>query len=238
MRRLAATIGEWSVPGELPPLAHWIFHVPQEPQSALGPDGHPRKGGFLPPIEQPRRMWAGGRVEWLASIPVGATMHKTTTIASIEEKRAASGSMTLLTLRHVIAVDGRQAIVEEQDIVYLPIAAPAATRPVARPVPASERAMVVDERLLFRFSALTFNAHRIHYDLPFAREVELYPALVVHGPLQAMLLARDAAMPLGRFAYRGRSPLYANERFFVRCAADELWIAKEDGTVTMTATAE
>lgn len=236
--RLAATIGEGDSPGSLPPLAHWIFHLPDDPQSALGADGHPRKGGFLPPIEQPRRMWAGGRVEWREPIAVGATMRKVTTIASIEEKIGAAGPMILVTLRHAISVDDREAILEEQDLVYLPITPPAPPRPVDRPPPEAEQAMVADERLLFRFSALTFNAHRIHYDLPFTREVELYPGLVVQGPLQAMLLARYAATPPRRFSYRGRSPLYANEPFFVRRAGPDLWIAKQDGTVTMTATVE
>jgi len=241
LRRLAATLGDTvDAPlRELPPLAHWLFHLPEARQSDLGPDGHPAKGGFMPPIAQPRRMWAGGRIEFLEPIPIGADMRRRTTIVDIVEKAASSGPMLLVTLRHVISVDGREAIVEEQDLVYLPITAPAPPRPVERPVPDSQRQMQADETLLFRFSALTFNAHRIHYDLPYARDVELYPGLVVHGPLQAMLLIRHAigdGIRPARFTFRGRSPLYAGRGFTIARAGEDLWIATDEGVVTMTAT--
>lgn len=238
--RLAATLdhdaAHWPA-GVLPPLGHWLFHLPDAPQSVLGADGHPAKdgGGFMPPIPYPRRMWAGGRLEFLAPVAIGATLNKRTTITAIADK----GSMTFVTLLHEIAADGVIAVREEQDLVYLPIAAPSAPKPVDCPAPDSVREMRADEALLFRFSALTFNAHRIHYDLPYAQGVELYPALVVHGPLQAMLLIdhalRDGVTPV-RFEFRGRSPLCAGRGFTIARAGEALWVRDDQGNVTMTAT--
>ncbi len=238
LARLAATLdhdgAHWPA-GMLPPLGHWLFHLPDAAQSALGADGHPAKGGFLPPIAQPRRMWAGGRLHFLAPVPIGARLTKRTTIAAIMEK----AGMTFVTLRHDLSVDGVAAIEEEQDLVYLPIAVPGAPKPVERPAPTTERRMIADETLLFRFSALTFNAHRIHYDLAYAQGVELYPALVVHGPLQAMLLM-DQALRGGtsptRFEFRARAPLYAGDAFTLAQAGEEAWVRDSNGTVTMTAT--
>lgn len=236
--RLAATLdhdGAHWPKDALPPLGHWLFHLPDAPRSGLGPDGHPFKGGFLPPIPQPRRMWAGGRLSFDAPIPFGADLIKRSTIEAIEPK----GAMTFVTVRHELIVGDAIAVSEEHDIVYLPIAAPAPPRAVERPAPEHERALTADEALLFRFSALTFNAHRIHYDLAYTRAVELYPALVVHGPLQAMLLI-DEAQRLGetprRFAFRGRAPLYCGRGFTIARAGADWWIRDDEGTVTMTAT--
>jgi 3-methylfumaryl-CoA hydratase len=238
LRRLAATLDR-DEPGQVvPPLGHWLFHLPEAPQSTLGSDGHPTKGGFLPPITQPRRMWAGGRIRFLAPIAPGMEMIKRTTIIDIAEKQGTSGGMVFVTLRHVIIAGGEDTVVEEQDLVYLPIAAPAAPRAVERPAATHERAMRAHEALLFRFSALTFNAHRIHYDLAYARDVEHYPALVVHGPLQATLLldfARDNGALPSSFAFRGRAPLYAGRGFTLCHAGEELWIRDDRGDVTMTA---
>ena len=238
--RLAATLdhdGAHWPERAVPPLGHWLFSLPDAPQSSLGPDGHPARSGFFPPIDQPRRMWAGGRVQFLAPIAFGAAFRRRTTIHSIEEKQG--GAMTLLTLLHEVFADDLLAVREEQDLVYLPITAPVPPRAIERPAPETSRALTSDSTLLFRYSALTFNAHRIHYDPQYSREVELYPGLVVHGPLQATLLIdhalRDGLTPT-RFDYRARSPLYAGERFAVVRAAGELWVAKDDGTVTMTAT--
>ena len=151
---------------------------------------------------------------------------------------AAKGALTFVTLRHDLSADGVAAIEEAQDLVFLPVAAPGPPKPVAIPVATSERALVADEALLFRFSALTFNAHRIHYDLAYARAVELYPALVVHGPLQAMLLIdhalRDGVAP-ACFAFRARSPLYPGALTLAR-AGNDAWVRDAGGTVTMTAT--
>jgi 3-methylfumaryl-CoA hydratase len=236
--RLAATLdhdgAHWPT-NVVPPLGHWLFHLPNAERSALGPDGHPARGKFLPPIPQPRRMWAGGRLDFVAPIPFGATITKRSTVQSIEPK----GTMTFVTVRHEVSVDGGVAVIEEQDLVYLPITPPGAPKPFDRPAPEHQREMIADEALLFRYSALTFNGHRIHYDLPYAREIELYPALVVHGPLQATLLI-DEAQQVGEkpvhFAFRGRAPLYAGKRFTIARAGEEWWIRDEDGTVTMTAT--
>ena len=235
--RLAATLdhdGAHWPEGALPPLGHWLFHLPDAAQSQLGADGHPFKGGFLPPIAQPRRMWAGGRLRFFAPIPIGATLMKRSTVRSIAPKDA----MTFVTVEHEMLVDGAVAVVEEHDIVYLPITAPGEPRSVELPPADSERSHHADEALLFRFSALTFNAHRIHYDLAYARDVELYPGLVVHGPLQAMLLIdhalRDGIGPT-RFAFRARSPLYAGRGFTTGRADGRLWVRDEAGVVTMTA---
>ena len=240
VRRLAATLGHdgahWPA-GVLPPLGHWLFHLPEAPREALGDDGHPRRGGLLPPIGYPRRMWAGGRLTFLAPVPFGAVVMKRSTVVAIVEKPG----MTFVTVRHDLSVAGVSAVIEEQDLVFLPIAAPAAAQSLARPVPEGTRDLVADEALLFRYSALTFNAHRIHYDLAYAREVELYPALVVHGPLQATLLI-DLAMTAGvvpaTFSFRARAPLYCGRRFTLAMAGTELWIVDEAGVVTMTAGVE
>ena len=241
VRRLAATLdndGAHWPPDAVPPLGHWLYHLPDAARSTLGADGHPAMGGFLPPIPQPRRMWAGGRVRFLEPIPFGSTLAKRTTIVNITEKQGAAGSMTFVTLRHDLSVEGVLAVEEEQDLVYLPITAPGPAKPAEPRAATSERPMTADAALLFRFSALTFNAHRIHYDLPYAQAAELYPALVVHGPLQAMLLIdhalREGVTPT-RFAFRARAPLYAGRRFTVARADEALWVRDEDETITMTA---
>ena len=238
LRRLAATLdhdgAHWPT-GVVPPLGHWLFHLPDAAQAALGPDGHPAKGGFMPPIPHPRRMWAGGRLKFHVAVAIGTALTKRTTIKAITEKPG----MTFVTVLHELLVGGVTAIEEEHDVVYLPITAPAAPKPVECPAPVTARDMVADEALLFRFSALTFNAHRIHYDLAYARDTELYPALVVHGPLQAMLLldhAMRAGMQPTQFDFRARAPLYAGRSFMLARAGAALWVRDDQGTVTMTAT--
>ena len=211
LRRLAATLdhdgSQWP-DAVLPLLGHWLFGLPDALQSNLGQDGHPVRGDFLPPIDHPRRMWAGGRVTFLAPVAIGAEFRRRTTIRAIEAKKG--GAMTVVTLGHEIFANDVLAIDEEQDLVFLPITAPAAARLIDRPEPETSRSLTADPTLLFRFSALTFNAHRIHYDRDYARTVELYPEVVVHGPLQAMLLIdhaqRDGIIPT-RFDYRARAPL-------------------------------
>lgn len=239
LRRLAATLdhdGAHWPDGALPPLGHWLFTLPETPQAGLGADGHPARGGFLPPIPQPRRMWAGGRIRFIAPIAFGTELTRRTTIRAIDAK---PGGMTVVTLLHEIAADGVAAIEEEQDLVYLPVAPPGPPRPIDVPIAESERVVAFDAALLFRFSALTFNAHRIHYDHDYARTVEQYPGLVVHGPLQAMLLIdhalRDGIVP-ARFAFRARAPLYAGTVATLARAGGELWVRDAAGMVTMTAT--
>lgn len=258
--RLAATLdradllARLQAGGEpLPPCWHWLYFLPREPQSALGPDGHPAKGGFLPPVALPRRMWAGSRLEFVEPIAFGAEMLRTSTIERVEDKRGRSGALTLVTVRHEIRVDGKLAIADEHDIVYReaprpgapPPAAPTAGEPT---LPAQfRRTISPDPVLLFRYSALTFNGHRIHYDRRYATEVEGYPGLVVHGPLQATLLLDllNRELPRARalrFAFRALAPLFDTAPFDVCGARDgdrvRLWTLTPDGRVAMDATAE
>jgi 3-methylfumaryl-CoA hydratase len=244
LARLAALLDHATPPwpaDEVPPLGHWLYHLPHVRQSDLGEDGHPRRGGFLPPIDLPRRMWAGSRIRFIAPLPIGATITRRSTILSVDDKTSAAGAMVLVTLRHIISVDGTTAIEEEQDLVYLAPRPAAAPRPIDRPAADTEAGKVVDATMLFRFSALTFNAHRIHYDLPYAQSVEGYPALVVHGPLQAMLLI-DHALQHGAgrrvtdFAFRARSPLYAGQPIRLAGRDNALWVCDANGATTMTAT--
>ncbi|MFN3566250.1 MAG: MaoC family dehydratase N-terminal domain-containing protein [Burkholderiaceae bacterium] len=238
--------------GSLPPCWHWLYFLPREPQSALGADGHPARGGFLPPVALPRRMWAGSRLEFLAPIAFDAAMVRTRTIARVENKRGRSGALTLVTVRHEIRADGRLAIVDEHDIVYREAPRPGPQPPAApkcEPARAAQfrRTIVPDPVLLFRYSALTFNGHRIHYDRRYATEVEGYPGLVVHGPLQATLLLDllnrelPEARPV-RFAFRALAPIFDTAPFDVCGARDggrvRLWTLTPDGCVAMDATAD
>jgi 3-methylfumaryl-CoA hydratase len=201
MHRLAATldhdVSPWS-PGVLPPLGHWLCFRPDARQSLLGPDGHPARtdDGFLPNVDLPRRMWAGSRVRFLRDIALGAALTRTSTIKSVLPKQGRSGSMLFVTVTHSVSAEGDEpAILEEQDIVYREAAAPgggtAAEAANAEHIIAPEavtRALVPCPVMLFRYSALTFNSHRIHYDRNYAQNDEGYPGLVVHGPLIATLL--------------------------------------------------
>ena len=233
-------------PGDpLPPFWHWMHFLEAEPRSALGPDGHPGTGGFMPAVRQPRRMWAGGRVEFRAPLPLGRPATRRSTIRDVAEKTGRTGAMTFVTVAHEIEGAAGLAIVEEQDIVYRFDPAPDAPRPAPRAAPTDEaerRAWSCGPVELFRYSALTFNGHRIHYDLRHARETEGYPDLVVHGPLLATLLldlagamAGDAA--IRRFSFRALAPVFAGERFEA-CARPEgdglaLWVRGNDGRLAM-----
>ncbi len=200
----------------LPPLWHWMLFQDWAPASGLGPDGHPKRGGFLPPVHDlPRRMWAGGRVEFLAKLHVGEAVTRVSTLQSIEHKTGGSGSLVFVTVRHETSGAAGLAIREEQDIVYRGTGGAAVkAAPAAQPPPAGAlvRTLTPDAVLLFRYSALTGNGHRIHYDLDYVTKDEGYPGLVVHGPLQATLLAalaeQAAGRSLHRFAYRGRRPAF------------------------------
>ena len=238
--------------GTVPPRGHWLYFLPDARQSALGEDGHPRRDatGLLPPVPLPRRMWAGSRVEVLAPVPVGAALTRVTTIDAIRPKRGATGDLLFVTLRHDIAAGGVAAIREEQDLVYRAPAPPNAGS--AAPPPAGFDAEPVDEArsvlpdpvLLFRYSALTFNAHRIHYDRDYARDVEGYAGLVVQGPLIATLLmdhflrATPGAIPQ-YFAFRAEAPLTDGAPFDLCLARDahgaRLWARDAAGRTTMRA---
>ena len=175
----------------VPPLAHWLYFLPSALQGEIGADGHPRRGGFLPPVSLPRRMWAGGRLRFHHDLKVGDEAERRSTIANVSAKHGRSGPLVFVTVRHEVADARGVALTEEHDIVYRDDPAPQA--PAAAQVPARTdeafgRELVPDPVLLFRYSALTFNGHRIHYDRGYVTEVERYPGLVVHGPLIATLL--------------------------------------------------
>ena len=216
-RQMAATLdvsGPFADGDPLPALWHWMGWTPETPMAELGPDGHPAKGGFLPPVPLERRMWAGGRLEFLAPLRIGGTLHRRSEILNVAEKTGSTGRMVFVTVRHEVTGQEGLAIREEQDIVY--IAMPdrfTLPPPVPAPPAAWRQDVAMDTVRLFRFSALTFNAHRIHFDLPYATAVEKYPGLVVHGPMQAMLLmqaARDRSggnVPRG-YRFRGVRPLF------------------------------
>ena len=240
--RLAATLDYDTPPwraGEVPPLGHWLLLLPDARQSALGPDGHPHKGSFMPPVAQPRRMWAGSRLTFASVLRVGEAIERRSSIMNVADK----GSMTFVTVRHEISAGGKVAFIEEQDLVYLPERTanePTTTKPVPVPEPATVRSVVANEAMLLRFSALTFNAHRIHYDLPYATGVEHYPGLVVHGPLLATLLIdhalrADQSARVTAFEFRARSPVICGERFDICQSGEDLWVRKADGSVAMTA---
>ncbi|PWR04490.1 acyl dehydratase [Meridianimarinicoccus roseus] len=215
-----ATLGQSDdaapVEGEaLPPLWHWYAFPPAVPMDGLAEDGHPRLGGFLPPVPRSRRMWASGQLEFYADLRVGERMDKSSTITAVEEKSGAAGPMVFVVVEHELRGAAGLAVRETQSIVYLPFA-PTFKPPPKRPAPTEnlviDRHQPVSTALLFRYSAITFNAHRIHYDLPYARDVEHYPGLVVHGPLQANLLIAQAMRWKGRrpdsFSFRGVHPMF------------------------------
>ena len=203
-------VSPWA-PGMVPPLGHWLYFLPLARQSEIGPDGHAKRGGFLPPVPLPRRMWAGGRLDFMQPLHVGERVERTSRIADVTAKEGRSGSLVFVLVRHEIAGERGLAIVEEHDVVYRGEPQPGERAAVGRPSPgdaAWARTIDPDDVLLFRYSALTFNGHRIHYDRRYVTEVEGYPGLVVHGPLIATLLVDllrrhrpDAAG--GRFQPRG-----------------------------------
>lgn len=209
---LAATLGV-AAPDALPPLWHWMLFQDWVPPDAIGPDGHPRRGGFLPPVHDlPRRMWAGGRVRFLAPLRPGDPVRRTSTIDAVTEKQGGSGRLVFVTVSHRIEGPAGLAVDEQQDIVYRGMEGAAVkAAPAAEPAPPGALAQDVlpDPVLLFRYSALTGNGHRIHYDMDYVREVEGYPGLIVHGPLQATWLAGLLhGRGVASFSFRGRRPAF------------------------------
>lgn len=199
----------------VPLLHHWLHFWDVQPPAALGPDGHPARGGFLPPVPLPRRMWAGGRLRFEAPLQFGEETEKRSTILNIETKQGRSGTLVFVTLEHRLSGSAGLAVTEQQDLVYRAAASETPPLPVplsAAPPCAARREISPDTVLLLRYSALTMNGHRIHFDRPYAITEEAYPALVVHGPLQATLLAAliedHAAAPLRTFVFRGESPAF------------------------------
>lgn len=198
----------------MPPLWHWAAFPEFVPLSGVAADGHPKRGGFLPPLPFNRRMWAGGRVSFKGAVAIGERMTRRSEILSLEFKTGATGDMAFVRVGHEMRAEGGGAIREEHDIVYLPI--PDSYRP-PRPIPAPENpqfteTLDADAVRLFRYSAATYNGHRIHYDRSYAQDVEKYPGLVVHGPMQATLMMEAAIRHTGRapvrFSYRGVHPVF------------------------------
>jgi len=235
----------------LPPLWHWLYFLPLRRQSELGPDGHARRGGFLPPVPLPRRMWAGGRLEFLAPLRIGDPIRRVSTIRNVTAKSGRTGPLVFVLVRHEVFGPNGLALTEEHDIVYrdlAPAGAPAMSAVASPADPRWERTVTPDDVLLFRYSALTFNGHRIHYDRRYVTEVEGYPGLIVHGPLLATLLAGLArtAVPdadMAAFSFRAVSTVFDIAPFRV-CGRPQgsdgellLWAEKPDGTLAMQATA-
>ncbi len=234
----------------IPPLWHWLYFLPLSPLSDAGPDGHPKRGDFLPPVPLPRRMFAGGRFEFHRPLKVGEAITRTSRITDVSGKEGRSGTLVFVTVRHELAGAAGVAMAEEHDIVYREN--PRADAPVPKPQAARadevfSREIAPDPVLLFRYSALTFNSHRIHYDRPYVTDVEGYPGLIVHGPLIATLLVDLLRRNLPQanvrsFRFRALRPLFDTHRFTVCGRADgksvALWARDHEGGLTMEATAE
>jgi 3-methylfumaryl-CoA hydratase len=225
---------------------HWCLGQPVFPMSELGPDGHPSRGGFLPPVPLPRRMWAGGELEFVDALRVGDVATRTSRIADVTMKTGSTGVLCFVSVQHEVTTPRGLAIRERQDIVYRDVSGPAPAAPAKAPPPppvAQHREThVSDPVLLFRYSALTFNGHRIHYDRDYVTKVEGYPGLIFHGPLQASFIVELAAklhggQPPKKLNYRGVQPLFEGSEFSINAnttdSGMELWIANAEGQPTM-----
>ena len=254
-RAMQATLNDSGAPPEaaiqpgdaLPPLWHWLYFWTATPWGSLGPDGHAARGGFLPPIALPRRMWAGSRLEFHRPLRLGAEARCRSSIADIRFKAGRSGRLAFVTVRHEVSVAGTLCLSDEHDIVYREDPKPGAAPRPGEPAPAEaawRREVRPDPVLLFRYSALTFNGHRIHYDQPYATGVEGYPGLVVHGPLLATFMvelarAHRPEASIARFTFRALSPIFDTAPFAVagRPSADgagaDLWVANPRGELAM-----
>jgi 3-methylfumaryl-CoA hydratase len=236
--------------GDIAPFTvHWCLAQPVFPMSMLGPDGHPTRGGFLPPVPLPRRMWAGGELEFLDPLRVGDEAKRTQRITDVTVKSGSTGTLCFVSVEHIVSTPRGIAIRERQDIVYremggTPTAAPKAPPPP--PVAKHRETHVSDPVLLFRYSALTFNGHRIHYDRDYVTKVEGYPGLIFHGPLQAAFIVELAAKlhngtPPKKLSYRGLQPLFEGSEFSVNAndgaSGLEVWTANAEGQPTMKGTA-
>ncbi len=241
-----ATLPDLLAKAEVPLGLFWALSPDALPPAELGRDGHPRLGITLPELPLPRRMWAGGEVRFLAPLLIGDRVERESRIERIEPKQGSTGALIFISVRHNYRVGGRECISERQDLVYRadPVPGePAPTYPAAPDLgtPVADFPLVSDPVRLFRFSAMTFNGHRIHYDADYARQVEGYGGLVVHGPLQAVAMMNLAAQVLGGvpsvFSYRGLSPLIAGQTATVQAHHDGDWLAlrvvRPGGPVTM-----
>ena len=257
VRALTATLDhpadEAAAGTPLPPLWHWLYFLPMHRQSEIGPDGHAKRGGFLPPVPLPRRMWAGSQFEFRSPLRVGDAVERTSTIADVTQKEGRTGALVFVKVRHEVRAQGaaEPAIVEFHDIVYRDAKRPGDVEPppVAAPTGSAwSRTIVPDDVLLFRYSALTFNGHRIHYDRQYVTEVEGYPGLIVHGPLIATLLLdllrRELpAAEVASFRFKAVRPTFDLHPFQVngQLQADgktvKLWAQDHEGWLTMDAVA-
>ncbi|MDE2331292.1 MAG: MaoC family dehydratase N-terminal domain-containing protein [Bradyrhizobium sp.] len=237
-------------PGDAAPFTvHWCLAQPVAPMSMLGQDGHPTRGGFLPPVPLPRRMWAGGELEFVDALRVGDEARRTSRISDVTMKTGSTGMLCFVSVEHVVTTARGIAIRERQDIVYRDISGspqPASAKPPPPPVAKHRETHIADPVLLFRYSALTFNGHRIHYDRDYVTKVEGYPGLIFHGPLQASLIVEMAArlhggQPPGKISYRGLQPLFEGSEFSINANETDrgmdVWTANSAGQPTMKATA-
>jgi 3-methylfumaryl-CoA hydratase len=247
-------IGEPKPSDTAPFTTHWCLAQPVFPMSMLGPDGHPTRGGFLPPVPLPRRMWAGGELEFLDPLRVGDDTTRVSRISDVTMKTGSTGVLCFVSVTHEVTTSRGLAIRERQDIVYRDVqgtaqvaTAPTAAKPTAAP-PAAQHSEshMADPVLLFRYSALTFNGHRIHYDRDYVTKVEGYPGLIFHGPLQATFIVELAARlhggkPPKKLSYRGVQPLFEGSEFSINAnttdSGMELWTANSSGQPTMKGTA-
>ena len=259
LRALSATLDrDDPVPEDgsaVPALWHWLYFLPHARQSEIGPDGHAKRGGFLPPVPLPRRMWAGGRLRWEAGNPLrmGQQVQRVSTIRSVQHKTGRSGELLFVLVEHRFSNQDGLALTEEHDIVYRGAARPGDPVPPPQQPPlagqaAWSRTIVPDDVLLFRYSALTFNGHRIHYDRQYVTQVEGYPGLIVHGPLIATLLLDllRRQLPGARlvaFDFKALRPTFDLHPFSVHGKPREdgrtidLWAQDHEGLLTMHATA-
>ncbi len=237
----------------LPTLWHWLYFLPLAPQADIGPDGHPKRGGFLPPVPLPRRMWAGSDFVFHDPLLVGDTLSRTSTIVDVKEKSGRTGNLIFVKVRHEIRRNGSAgvALTEHHNIVYRDAPQPGDIAPPPASAPAEaawSRPIKADDVLLFRYSALTFNGHRIHYDRKYVTEVEGYPGLIVHGPLIATLLMDLLRRQLPgavvrKFEFKAIRPTFDIHPFAVhgQPSADgktvHLWASDHEGWHTMDATA-
>jgi 3-methylfumaryl-CoA hydratase len=239
-------IGEPRAGDAAPWTAHWCLAQPVFPMSALSQDGHPTRGGFLPPVPLRRRMWAGGELEFFDALRVGDEMTRTSRIADVTMKTGSTGHLCFVSVDHLVTTPRGTALSERQDIVYRDLSSAPAKTPAPPPSAQHRESHLADPVLLFRYSALTFNGHRIHYDRDYVTKVEGYPGLIFHGPLQAALIVELAAKLQGgaapkKFSYRGLQPLFEGSEFSINAnktdGGMELWTANSAGQPTMKGTA-
>ncbi len=228
----------------LPPFFHQIHFWTPQPPDRLGRDGHPKTGlDLIPDLGFPRRMWAGGRLAFRGPLRAGTMAEKITTLEQIQRKEGRTGPLGFVTLRHDIVQDGVTRVTEWQDLVYRQDPSPDAPTPVAPTAPTGEtttQKASFDSTMLFRYSALTFNGHRIHYDEDYSRRIEGYQGLVTHGPLLAQLLMLFAERQLGKlteFTFRATSPMVHTETAFLCWKDGQMWVRGSDGRQCMAATA-